>query len=229
MITLAIECATDTVGLALLDGRDILADFYLGQGRHRAEVVLPALEKLLLMAGITMEQIDLLACTTGPGSFTGVRIGVSSVKGLALATGKPIVGISTLEALSMNAFPSSRFICPLIDAQRNQVYAGLYKIDPDGFPESVSPDRLTDIVQLERDLPVDDVELIGNGALRYRERLLEFRTGLCDPKESRRHRLHASNVGLIGIHRYYKGQGETPLTFSPKYFRFFDERIKNAT
>jgi tRNA threonylcarbamoyladenosine biosynthesis protein TsaB len=219
MITLAMECATDTVGLSLLEGEEILADFYIGPGRHHAEVLLPALEKLLLLTGITLDQIDLLACTTGPGSFTGVRIGVSTTKGLALAAGKPIVGVSTLEALAMNAFPSQVLICPLLDARRDQVYAGLYRMGPDGFPEIVTPDRLTDIAQLIRDLPADEIDFIGDGALRYRDRIFESRPGRCDSAGSRRHRLHASPVGLIGIHRYSQGRGEDPLTFSPRYLR----------
>jgi tRNA threonylcarbamoyladenosine biosynthesis protein TsaB len=222
MITLAIECATDTVGLALLKGKEILTDLYLGPGRQRVEVLLPALEKLLLLTGTAMEQIDLLACTIGPGSFTGVRIGISTVKGLALAMGKPIVGISTLEALVMNALPSTGLICPMLDARRDQIYAGLYRMGPDGFPEIVLPDRLTDVVQLIRDLPTDEVDLIGDGAVRYRERLLESQIGRCDLDESRRHRLYASAIGLIGIHRYSQGRGENPLTFSPKYFRLFE-------
>jgi tRNA threonylcarbamoyladenosine biosynthesis protein TsaB len=229
MITLAIECATDTVGLALLEGEEILADFYLGPGRHHAEVLLPALEKLLLLTGITLDQIDLLACTDGPGSFTGVRIGVSTLKGLALATGKPIVSVSTLVSLAMNAFPSPGLICPLLDARRDQVYAGLYRMGQDGFPETVMPDRLTDIAQLIRDLPTDKIDLIGDGALRYRNRILESRPGRCDLAWSRRHRLQASAVGLIGIHRYSQGRVKDPLTFSPRYLRLsgaeaFDEK-----
>lgn len=229
MITLAMECATETVGLALLDGEEILAEFYLGPGRHHAEVLLPALEKLLLLSGTPMEKIDLLACTTGPGSFTGVRMGVSTVKGLALAMGKPIVGVSTLETLAMNAFPTPGLICPLLDARRDQVYAGLYRMGPDGFPEIVMPERLTDIVYLMRDLPADEVELIGDGAVRYRDRILESRPGRCAPSGSRQHRLHASAVGMIGIHRYSQGRIEDPLTFSPKYLRLSEAEASVGT
>jgi tRNA threonylcarbamoyladenosine biosynthesis protein TsaB len=170
MITLAIECATDTVGLALLDGEEILAEFYLGPGRHHAEVLLPAMENLLTLSQIPMEKIGLLACTTGPGSFTGVRMGVSTMKGLALALGKPIVGVSTLETLAMNAFPTPRLVCPLIDARRDQVYTGFYRTDPDGFPEAAGLERLTDIAQVLRDLPADGVDFVGDGAVRYRSR-----------------------------------------------------------
>jgi tRNA threonylcarbamoyladenosine biosynthesis protein TsaB len=226
MITLAIECATDTVGLALLKGEQILADIYLGPGRHHAEVLLPALEKLLFLTGTTLEQINLLVCTTGPGSFTGVRIGVSTVKGLALATGKPIVGVSTLEALAMNAFPSSGLISPLLDARRDQVYAGLYRLGPDGFPEIVMPDRLTDIAHWMRDLPTDEVDFVGDGALRYRNLILESRPGQWDLTGIGRHRLHASAIALIGIHRYSQGRFDDPLTFSPRYLRLSEAEVR---
>jgi tRNA threonylcarbamoyladenosine biosynthesis protein TsaB len=219
MITLAMNCATKSVGLALLKKEEILAEVYIGPGRHHAEILLPALEKLLFLTGITVEEIDLFVCTAGPGSFTGVRTGVSTVKGLALATGRPIVPVSTLEALAMNAFSSTGLICPLLDARRDQVYAGLYRMAPDGFPEIVMPDRLTDIALWMRDLPDGEIDWIGDGALQYRDRILESRPGRFDSAESGRHRLQAWTVGLIGIHRYSQGLAEDPLTFSPKYLR----------
>jgi tRNA threonylcarbamoyladenosine biosynthesis protein TsaB len=226
MITLAIECATETVGLALLDGEKILAEFYVGPGRHHAELLLPALEKLLELSGISMEKIDLLACTTGPGSFTGVRMGVSTVKGLALALGKPIVGVSTLETLALNTFPAPGLVCTLLDARRDQVYAGLYRMGPDGFPEAVTPEQLTDIVQLLRDLPADGVGFVGDGAVRYRSRIIESRSGQSVPSGNRLHRLHASAVGVIAIHHYSQGRVEDPLTFLPKYLRLSEAEAR---
>jgi tRNA threonylcarbamoyladenosine biosynthesis protein TsaB len=228
MITLAIECATNTAGLALLNGEEILAEFHLGSGRHHAEILLPALEKLLLLSGIPMEKIDLLACTIGPGSFTGVRIGVSTVKGLALATGKPIVGVSTLETLAMNAFPSTGLICSLLDARRDQVYAGLYRMGTDGFPQTVVQDRLTDIAQLIRDLPMDEVDWIGDGAVRYRDRIFKSRSERYPTVGGMRHRLHASTVGLVGIHHYSQGRGEDPIAFSPAYLRSSGAEVRIA-
>ena len=229
MITLAMDCATNSVGLALLKGADLLGEVYIGPGRHHAEVLLPALETLLLSTEMTMEEIDLLACTAGPGSFTGVRTGVSTVKGLALATSKPIVSVSTLEALAMNALPAAGLIGPLLDARREQVYAGLYRMGPDGFPEVVMPDRLTDIAQWLRDLPDGEIEWLGDGALCYRDRILESRPGRCDPPESRRHRIRASAVGLIGVHRHSQGLCEDALTFSPKYLRLSAAEAAVAT
>jgi len=219
MITLAMECATQTIGIAFLDQTKIIAELYLDAEGGHAEVLLPALEKLFLLTGLTMEQIDLLVCTTGPGSFTGVRIGVSTIKGLALATGKPIVGVSTLEALAMNVFPSRRLICPLLDARKNQVYAGLYRIGPDGLPEAVAEDRLTDIGFLVKTLAAEEVDFIGEAAVLYRKQLCEEGAPGSALKTCHFCRLNASAVGLIGLYRYQHGRIEDPLTFSPRYLR----------
>jgi tRNA threonylcarbamoyladenosine biosynthesis protein TsaB len=219
MITLAMACATGTVGIAFLDQRKILTEFYLDSGRGHTEILLPALERLFFLTGLTMERIDLLVCTTGPGSFTGVRIGVSTIKGLALATGKPIVGVSTLEALAMNAFPSRRLICPLLDARKNQVYAGLYRMGPEGLPEAVAPDRLTDIGFLVKTLADEEVDFVGEAAVLYQKQLSEGAVRRSDLQTCRCCRLNASAVGLIGLHRYQQGRTENPLTFSPSYLR----------
>ena len=219
MITLAIECATRTVGIAFLDQKKILAEIYLDAGGRHTEVLLPALEKLFLMTGLTTERIDLLVCTTGPGSFTGVRIGVSTIKGLALATGKPIVGVSTLEALAMNVFPSRRLICPLLDARKNQVYAGLYRMGQDGLPEAVGPDRLTDIDFLVKKLAAEEVDFVGEAAILYQKQICEEGARGSVLKTCHCCRLNASAVGLIGLHRYQHGRIEDPLTFSPSYLR----------
>lgn len=229
MITLAMDCATDSVGLALLKEEELQAELYLGPGRHHAEVLLPGLENLLLSTGIAIEEVELIVCTAGPGSFTGVRTGVSTAKGLALATGVPIVAVSTLEALAMNALPTAGLICPLLDARRDQVYAGLYRMGPDGFPEIVMPDRLTDIVQWIRDLPDGGIDWVGDGVLRYRDRIPEARSGRRDPVESMRHQIRASAVGLIGIHRYSQGRAENALTFSPRYLRLSTAEAAVAT
>ena len=228
MITLAMECATQTVGIAFLDQKKILAELYLDTGRGHAEVLLPALEKLFLMTGLTAERIDLLVCTTGPGSFTGVRIGVSTIKGLALATGKPIVGVSTLEALAVNVFPSRRLICPLLDARKNQVYAGLYREGPDGYPEAVAPDRLTDIESLVKTLVAEEVDFVGEAAVLYQQQIFEGRARRSALQTCRCSRQNASAVGLIGLHRYQHGRIEDPLTFSPIYLRL-SEAENNGT
>lgn len=222
MITLAIECATKTAAIALLDLSGTLAEIYLRTGAGHAEVLLPALESLFSLTGYTMERVDLLVCTTGPGSFTGVRTGISTIKGLALATGKPVIGVSTLEAIAMNALPSRRLICPLLDAGKNNVYAGLYRIDQDGFPKSVARERLTDIVSLVRSLASETVDFVGEAAVLHQKRIREdVVQGAVLPADPFG-RLTARSVGMIGLRRYRQGLSQDPLTLFPNYLRLSD-------
>jgi tRNA threonylcarbamoyladenosine biosynthesis protein TsaB len=119
----------------------------------------------------------------------------------------------------MNAFPSRRLICPLLDARKNQVYAGLYRMGPEGLPEAVAPDRLTDIGFLVKTLADEEVDFVGEAAVLYQKQLSEGAVRRSDLQTCRCCRLNASAVGLIGLHRYQQGRTEDPLTFSPSYLR----------
>ncbi len=219
MLTLAVECATKTVGIALLEEEDLLAETYLALGRHHAEVLLPAIDQLFLMAGFVPADVDLLACTVGPGSFTGLRIGVSTVKGLALATGRPVVGVSTLETLAMNATPSSQLICPMLDARKGQIYTGIYRTGPDGRLQAVRPERLADAAQFLPELDQEEVLFLGDGAIRNEQLIRAAGKGRTILGGSSRHRLMASAVGLIGLQHYRCGDVLNTLTFAPRYLR----------
>jgi tRNA threonylcarbamoyladenosine biosynthesis protein TsaB len=223
MLTLAIECATKTIGLALLEEEVIRAELYFRSARHHTEVLLSAVEQMFILTGETLERVDLLACTTGPGSFTGLRIGVSTVKGLALAMSKPVVGVSTLEALAMNAVPATGLICPLIDAGNGQVYTALFRIGPDGVPQAVTPEKLTDIACFLQDLDREGIVFVGDGAVRYAKLIGETRPGiLCDGD---RQRLLGSAVGRIGLCRYRSGGALDTGGFTPKYLRLSEAEI----
>jgi tRNA threonylcarbamoyladenosine biosynthesis protein TsaB len=230
MQTLAIDCATQTIGLALLDEQTIRAEFSLALGRHHAEVLMPALDQLCRIAGIVPGQIDLLACTLGPGSFTGLRMGVSTVKGLGLAWQRPIVGVSTLEALAMNVVGGRRLVCALLDSRKNQVYGGLYRGGPEGLPEPVVPERAGELERLLRELPAEgEIVFVGDGALRHRsllEQALEGRAVLPGPSC---HRIMAAAVGLIGRYRYDRGMKEDLLTLAPRYLRLCEAEMRHES
>jgi len=217
MRTLAIECATKTIGLALLDGEAVRAELYLQPVRHHSEVLLAALDRLLSLAGTTPREVGLLACTVGPGSFTGLRIGVSTVKGLALAMSAPVAGVSTLETLAMNAVSSPKLICPLLDAGNNEVYAGLFRMDADGLPWAAAEEKRTDIGTLLKDLDREAVLFLGDGAARHRQLIQgACRSFTCGPGQQR---LMASAVGLIGLHRFRRGGVLDTVNFTPRYLR----------
>lgn len=230
MITLAIECATKTASVALLSDEEVIGEIYLDGESHHSVIVLPALERLLALTGLTIKNMDLLTCTTGPGSFTGVRIGIATVKGLALATGKPIVGVSTLAALAMNLSFSKRLICPLMDARKNQVYAGLYRIGEGGLPESVVADYLGDIEAVLKKLSHEDVDFIGDGAVRHRNNI---RAELPEAAISNLKKINnpsASSLGIVAIGRYKQnGVVDDPLSLLPTYLRLSEAEQKKAS
>jgi len=225
MLTLAIECATKTIGLALLEEEKILADIYLHSGKHHSEVLLSALDQMFVLAGKTLEEVGLLACTVGPGSFTGLRIGVSTVKGLALAMSTPVVGVSTLEALAMNVVTSG-LICPLIDAGNNQVYAGLFKIGPIGVPHAVASEKLIEIACFLKHLDREEVFFLGDGAMRHADLIGRTNRGVvCGTGQQR---LLGSAVGLIGLHKYRNGIILDPIAFTPSYLRLSEAEINRT-
>jgi tRNA threonylcarbamoyladenosine biosynthesis protein TsaB len=228
MLTLAMDTATKTIGLALLEDEEILAELFLNLGRHHAEVLLPALDRICSLAGTPIGSIDLIACTIGPGSFTGVRIGASTVKGLALATGKPVVGVSTLEALAFNALPRTALICPMLDARRNQVYTGLYREGKNGLPEPVGPELLIDVDTFLKGLEEETV-FLGDGAVRYERLIGETRPGRFTPAGARHQGIRAAAVGLIGLERHREGRVLNPLTFSPRYLRLSEAEVSKQT
>lgn len=229
MITLAIECATEAASAALLADAEVIGEVYIDAKSHHSEVVLPALESLLALAGLTINHVELFACTTGPGSFTGVRIGIATVKGLALATGKPIMGISTLEALAMNLSRSQRLICPLLDARKNQVYAGLYRIGEDGFPVSVVADYLGDIETVLKNLPQGEVDFIGDGALRYREKIRVDFPAANIGNSGKINNPNAASLGVVAVGRYKRhGVATDALSLLPTYLRLSEAEQKKG-
>ena len=126
MIILALSCPAKGASAAVLSGREVLATFSAGDTMTGSELLLPMAEAALRAAGIAMGDVDLFAVTVGPGSFTGVRIGVALVKGLAFGRGAVCCPVSTLEALAENVVPLPGLVCPVMDARRNEVYAALF-------------------------------------------------------------------------------------------------------
>ena len=161
MIVLAVESSAIAASVALQKDDHLLAEMTLNRGNTHSENLLPMVETLLERLDLTTDDIDLFAVSVGPGSFTGVRIGVATVKGLAFGKGKPCVGVSTLEALAENlAFLSDKLICPVMNARRNQVYTALFRSN-----ERLLPDMAISVEELEKILSAypDPVLFVGDG------------------------------------------------------------------
>lgn len=149
MLILAIDTAATTAAAALTDGERLIAEFSMNRTLTHSETMLPMIKAMLGTAQVKTGDIDMFACAAGPGSFTGVRIGVSMVKGLAFGSSKPCVGVSTLEALAFNldGFPPDAIICPVMDARRGQFYNALFRNG-----ERLTPDRCISASELQTEL-----------------------------------------------------------------------------
>ncbi len=132
MKILALDTATETGGVALLEGEVLRAQAQIRVAKTHANRLWATIFFLLEQAGWGLDDIDLWVVTTGPGSFTGLRIGIATIKGLALATRKPVMGVSTLEALAFS-FPYCPYlICPLIDARQKEVFCAFFQVNSRG-------------------------------------------------------------------------------------------------
>jgi tRNA threonylcarbamoyladenosine biosynthesis protein TsaB len=150
---LALDSTAKAATVALCENDALIGLFSVNAGNTHSETILPMIEAALKSCGWTISDVDCLVCSAGPGSFTGVRIGVATVKGLAFGTEKPCVGVSTLEALAENllAVPVGSLICPVMNARRNQVYTATFRRSESGM-ERLTPDRAIAISELDAEL-----------------------------------------------------------------------------
>ena len=166
MRILALSCPAKGAAAAVLSDNEVLSAFSAGDAMTGSELLLPMAEDALRSAGMTMGDVDLFAVTAGPGSFTGVRIGVALVKGLAFGRGAVCLCVSTLEALAENVLPLSGLVCPVMDARRGEVYAAIFD-SRDGKNTRLLPDSALPASELAatvaRDYPGRSVMLVGDG------------------------------------------------------------------
>lgn len=170
MLILGVECTASPVSVALCDDGLLVAEYFLNQKITHSQTLLPMCENLLNMSGVSISDIDCFAVTAGPGSFTGVRIGISAVKGLAQGLSKPCVPVSVLEAMAYGFLASECYVCATMDARCNQVYNALFKVS-DGVVTRLCEDRALMIDELIPELcdifendPERPIFLCGDGA-----------------------------------------------------------------
>lgn len=131
MRVLAIDTSGPNCSACIMDETKVICDFNLNTGITHSETLLPMIDSICKASNIELSDIDVFACSIGPGSFTGLRIGLATIKGFALALEKKVIGIPTLEALAYNIASFDGLVCSVLDARNNNVYAGLYKHDGD--------------------------------------------------------------------------------------------------
>ncbi len=165
MKILAIDSSAVTASVAVVDDGKLVAEFFLNTGLTHSRTLMSMLQSVLSCADIGLSDIDLFAVTNGPGSFTGIRIGVASIMGIAEALGKPCVGVSTLLSMPYNLKGEDAYICSVMDARCNQVYTALFKSDSNGIERVFDDDAISIEDLYERLCALNGkIILVGDGA-----------------------------------------------------------------
>ena len=164
MVTLSFESSAKAASVALVKDGCMLAQYTQCSALTHSRTLLPMAEDLLKNTDMTLNDVDRIACAHGPGSFTGIRIGVATVKGLSWALDKPCVGVSTLEAMAWHGVSAGGCICCVMDARRSQVYNAIFEIR-DGRPVRLTDDRAVSLEELKADVEKlgQEVLLVGDG------------------------------------------------------------------
>lgn len=217
MLVLGIETSTMQGGAALVGDDGLCSEYTLNVAATHSERLLPAIERMLGDAGVGLDALSGIAVSIGPGSFTGLRIGLSTVKGLAYATGLPVVGVPTLEALASSVAFAREPVCPVLDARKQEVYAGLFRCTR-GIPLRVMEDTALAPEALCAKIRRPTI-FLGDGVAVYGElfrRLLGDRM-LIAPPYSRGAR--PACVAELGRQRLLRGERDPIDTLVPRYLR----------
>ena len=217
MKILAIDTATPTCSIALTDGEILRAEVTVKEGRSHSRHIMGLIEQVFDSAGLTLDDVDGFAVSRGPGSFTGLRIGISTAKGLVHALKKPLVGISSLLVLATQAKAGRHLICSMLDARKKEVYYAFYRSE-DGVPtiqggEGVlSPEKIVGSID-------GPCMFIGAGALAYRSLIEDSlgRSALFPPDGH--HVIRASTLAWIAKERFAGGSADEAERFVPTYVR----------
>ncbi len=219
MKILAFETSAKAGSVCLMEDGILLAESYQNTGLTHSQTILPMAEQLLKSCGLTTKDIDAVAVAAGPGSFTGIRIGVAAAKGFAWGGELPCYGVSTLEAMALQLGLTHGYVCAAMDARRSQVYNAIFCVK-EGKLERITEDRAISLEDLSQDLLkiTEPVYLVGDGAeLTYRT-LADTCCQLHLPPEHRRHQ-RAAGVALAAWQQFNQGIPADAATLTPNYLR----------
>jgi len=223
MRILGIDTSTQTGGVAIVEDNRLLSEFILDVISTHSRRILSSIDIVLKNSGLSLHDIDAFAVGAGPGSFTGLRIGAATIKGLAYSLSKPIIGISSLLSLSMNVICSPIDIRPVLVSRKNELYTALFKTDSNK------------LIRLEKDTALSIQEiisrinkptyLIGNGLLKYGELFTENNGKFAVLGHPSHHQIRPSMVAFLGSLEFMSGKIMEAADFLPCYIKHSDAEI----
>lgn len=222
---LAIDTSTQVGSVAIVDRTRVVVSRYFDIGMQHSKRLFAEIEQVCQLTDRTVADLTAVAVTIGPGSFTGVRIGLAAAKGLCLMDDKPLVPVSTLAALAAGVPRVAQPVCALIDARKEQVYAGLYDMSG-GMPIEITPERAIEPDALIDERSGQTTIYVGDGADAYSKLIDETPEAQRVPFHA--NRLHAAAVGALAWVEFDRGHIADLAMVEPNYLRAPDAKISSA-
>ncbi|MBI4689603.1 MAG: tRNA (adenosine(37)-N6)-threonylcarbamoyltransferase complex dimerization subunit type 1 TsaB [Nitrospirae bacterium] len=232
MKILAIETSTMLGGIAVMDDLKLIAESRLNVKATHSERLMTEIEHCLKQSGIKISEIDVFGVAVGPGSFTGLRIGVSTVKGFSYATGKPIVAVPTLEAFAWNFLYSMHPVCTMLDARKMEIYTALFKWENEHLIRLINETSVKPAEFLLHSIlksSFDKFIFAGEGAILYKDAIIEIMGNRAIFAPSEKMVPSPANVASIGLKKAASGEFSEPMGLTPFYIRKSEAEIKTKS
>lgn len=220
MKILALDSSGMVASVAVVEDEILLGEYTVNYKKTHSQTLLPMLDEVARMIELNLDSVDAIAVAAGPGSFTGLRIGSATAKGLGLALDKPLVSVPTVEALAYNLYGTRGVICPMMDARRNQVYTGLYSFSEGKF-QVISGQEAIGVEELLGKVNElgQSVTFLGDGVPVYRDVIAEVCQVSYNFAPAHVNRQRAAAVAVLGGNYYKEGRGQNARDHRPEYLR----------
>lgn len=220
MKILAIDSSGLVASVAVVEEDNLLAEYTVNYKKTHSQTLMMMLDEIVKMLELDLSTIDAIAVAGGPGSFTGLRIGSATAKGLGLSLGKPIISVPTVDGLAYNLAGASGLVCPIMDARRNQVYTGIYRFHQNGF-EILLPQcaiSIDDIIQQINERKCETI-FLGDGVPVFREIIMEKCLVPVSFAPAHMNKQRAGAIGALALQLYKEGKYCTASEHVPDYLR----------
>lgn len=221
---LALDSSGLTASVAIVCGEELVAEYTINHKKTHSQTLLPMLEEIKNMTELALDTIDAIAVAAGPGSFTGLRIGSATAKGLGLALKKPLISVPTLEGLAYNLYGTEGIVCPIMDARRSQVYTGMYSFsfEQNGYVLKTEKEQCAiSIEELLEELNQkgERVTFLGDGVPVYKDMIQEKISVPFSFAPAHMNRQRAGSIGALGVSYFKAGKIQTAAEHQPEYLR----------
>ena len=229
MKILALDSSGLVASVAVMEDDTMLAEFTMNYKKTHSQTLLPMLDEMAKMIELDLNTVDAIAVAGGPGSFTGLRIGSATAKGLGLALHKPLISIPTVDGLAYNLCGTEKIVCPLMDARRNQVYTGIYEFEGNTL-KVIEPQMAVDISVIAEKLNAlgREVVFLGDGYPVYEKKLEELMRVPFTAAPAHLSRQRAGSLGALALVYAKEGKLESAGEHQPDYLRLSQAERERA-